>query len=263
MANIKLSQGAQGASLQNTFMNVTSPSPWQNLSSGSITLNDLLETGHGDHVKKYEILEIEEDLLALSVTWKRLRDATKKGAPYIPVGKLLDKELFEHVTDPDREKAAEIRDYYSKKLMVWKLKGTKLSQFREDMNSFIHSNGKMFKNDMIPLVYRLPEFHEYDIGFDNLVSEHNKVISNKTKGVQTKTLTLQKNFIKGKRYSKRKEYWFTDEDDNLVTLSLVHDNPLMSLLDLQCKNKITLLGKYDIQYRDNNEYYVVDKYSFL
>lgn len=237
-------------------------SPW-NAPSVPLSIEELLGTKHGDHVKKYEILEIDQDLLALSATWKRLRDATKNGGPYVPVSKLLDKELFGHVTDADQEKAAEIRDYYSKKIMMWKLKDVKLSQFREDMNSFIHTNGKMFKDNMIPMVYRLPEFHEYDVQFDQLVSEHNKVIVKKSKGNQTKTLTLEKNFQVGKRYSKRKEYWFSDTDDNLVTISVMQDNPLITLLDKQCSNAITIAGKYDIRLRDNNEYYVVEKYSFL
>lgn len=214
------------------------------------------------HIKKYEVLEIDEDLLALSTAWKRLRDVTASGGSYTPVATLLDKALFKHVTSDDREKANEIRDYYSKKIMMWRLKDIKLSNFREDMNSFVHTNGKMFKDNMVPMVYRLPEFHEYDISFDNLVSEHNKVITDKTK-IQTKSLLLKKTFKVGKKYSKRKEYWFSDEDNNLVTISFMHDNPLISLLDTQCKNSITLSGQYNTRFRDNNEYFVVEKYSFL
>ncbi len=213
-------------------------------------------------MKKYEVLEIDEDLLALSTTWKRLRQEHSNGGAYTPVSTLLDKELFNYVTNSDRDKANQIRDYYSKKIMMWKLKDTKLSKFREDMNSFIHTNGKMFKNDMIPLAYRLPEFYEYDIEFDILISEHNKIITDKS-NKQTKSLSLKKTFTVGKKYSKRKEYWFSDENNNLVTISLTHDNPLLSLLELQCKNTITLSGNYKIHYRDNNQYFVAEKYSFL
>ena len=257
MANLNIGAllGASGSSLNNISISGHSQAPW------NVTFDDF-GVSVGSHVKKYEILEIEEDLLALSVAWKRLRDAAKKGGSYVPVSKLLDKELFSHVTDNDREQANNIRNYYSKKIMMWKLKDLKLSNFREDMNSFIHTNGKMFKDSMLPMVYRLPEFHEYDVEFDNLVLEHNKIITNR-KVIQTKTLELKKNFIVGKKYTKRKEYWFSDEDNNLVTFSLSHDNPLISLLDLQCKNPITLSGNYTIRHRDNNEYIVVEKYSFL
>ena len=90
--------------------------------TGNLTLHGLLGVTHGEHVKKYEILEIDEDLLALSTAWKRLRDTHNSGGTYTPISTLLDKELFNHVTIDDRQKANEIRDYYSKKIMMWKLK---------------------------------------------------------------------------------------------------------------------------------------------
>lgn len=234
--------------------------PWS--LNSKMSIEELLGTSHGEHVKKYEVLAIDEDLLALSTAWKRLRDAHANGGTYVPVSKLLDKELFNHVTTDDHEQAKAIRDYYSKKIMMWKLKEIKLSNFREDMNSFVHSNGRMFRDNMVPLAYRLPEFYEYDVNFDTLIAEHNKVIKDKTKS-QTKTLELKKTFKIGKKYSKRKEYWFSDEDNNLITFSLMHDNPLISLLDNQCKNPITLSGLYNVRHRDNNQYFLVEKYSFL
>ena len=271
MANLNL-QNLQNISLShNNPFNISGQvksqgnvAPWYtslgNL-TGNLTLHGLLGVTHGEHVKKYEILEIDEDLLALSTAWKRLRDTHNSGGTYTPISTLLDKELFNHVTTDDRQKANEIRDYYSKKIMMWKLKDVRLSQFREDMNSFIHTNGKMFKDNMVPLAYRLPEFYNYDVDFDDLVSEHNKIITDKSYK-QTKNLSLKKTFSVGKKYSKRKEYWFSDETNNLVTFSLTHDNPLISLLDNQCKNSISLSGNYKMKYRDNNQYFVVEKYSF-
>jgi hypothetical protein len=256
--SINLSNIAPQKSISISGQNAT---PW-NTSLGSLTLNTLLGTQHGEHVKKYEVLEIDEDLLTLSTTWKRLRDIHTSGGAYVSVSTVLDKVLFNYVTTEDRNKAAEIRDYYSKKIMMWKLKDVRLSQFREDMNSFIHTNGKMFKDNIVPLAYRLPEFHSYDIEFDKLVSEHNKIITDKS-NKQTKNLLLKKTFSVGKKYTKRKEYWFSDETNNLVTFSLTHDNPLISLLDNQCKNPIALSGLYNIRHRDNNQYFLLEKYSFL
>ena len=259
LQNISLTQ-SNPFSISGHVKSQSNISPW-NTSLGNLTLNGLLGVSHGEHVKKYEILEIDEDLLALSVAWKRLRDTHSNGGAYTAISTLLDKELFNHVTTDDRQNANDIRDYYSKKIMMWKLKDVKLSQFREDMNSFIHTNGKMFKDNMVPLVFRLPEFHSYDMEFDILVSEHNKIITDKAH-TQTKNLSLKKTFSVGKKFSKRKEYWFSDEANNLVTFSLTHDNPLLSLLDIKCKNTVTLSGNYKMKYRDNNQYFVVEKYSF-
>ena len=121
----------------------------------------------GTQVKRYEVFESPEDLLVLSVVWHKMRKAGNQVIPR-PMN-LTDNILFENIEPCDRERAKEIRDYYSKKFMVFTLKEQKLTAFRKDLNSFIHSDGLIFKETMMPLVYRLPEFYEYDIGFDDMV----------------------------------------------------------------------------------------------
>lgn len=228
------------------------------MNSMTISLDEL----HNPHIKKYQVMEIEEDLLALSATWYRLREATKQGHPHAGISKLTDMELFKRVSEEDMKLAASIRDYYSKKIMMWKLKGQTLTRFREDLNNFIHGDGKIFKEEMCPLVYRLPEFYMYDIEFDKLANEHNKIVKERGFGLQSKTLNLQETFLVGKRHSKRKEYWFSDQNDNLVTLSLMHDNPLLSLLDIASKSPLTITAKFNIRDRDNVQYMYCDKYTF-
>jgi hypothetical protein len=252
---------SNGTGQQNSIS--SQPNPFTSLSS--LNLNNLtisLDEYDNSHVKKYQVMEIEEDLLALSSAWYRLREETKQGKPYVSINKILDKELFNHVTEEDRNLASSIRDYYSKKIMMWRLKGQKLSKFREDMNTFIHNEGKVFKEDMCPLAYRLPEFYHYDIDFEQLANEHSKLIKERGFPVQSKTLKLKKTFMVNRRHSKRKEYWFSDQLDNLVTLSVTHDNPLLSLLDLHGQSPMTLTGKFNIRERDNTQYMVVDKYKF-
>jgi hypothetical protein len=119
-----------------------------------------------DNYKRYEVFELKEDVLVLSATWKRLRNEKKfQGS----ISKLVDHTLFSEIQPEDREQANSIRDYYSKKVMMLKLKGKRLTNFREDLNSFIHSDGTMVKEGMFPLVYRLPEFYEYDRTIDDRI----------------------------------------------------------------------------------------------
>lgn len=252
------------AASQNTI-NLTgaqSSNPWTGLST--ITLDDL-DFSNQSHVKKYQVLEIEEDLLALSCAWQRLRQGYADGSiAYSPIEKLTDRKLFEQITQCDHDKAASIRDYYSKKIVMWKLKGIKLTKFREDMNAFIHSTGKMFKEDMQPLAYRLPEFYDYDIGFDALVTEYNKkVIQDVRDIVECKQLTTLKTFIVGKKYNKRKEYWFKDENNNLVSMSFVKDNPLIPLMDLHTAKPFSVNAVFIKRDRDNNEYLAATKIKFM
>ena len=216
------------------------------------------------NVKRYEVIELTEDLLVLSATWNRLRILAKQDVSnYVNITSLTDTELFKYITSEDHEKASKIRDYYSKKIMMWTLKGMKLSRFREDLNQFIHSNGKVFKETMSPLVYRLPEFYDYDIEFDSMFTECNKEIKQEPRVVRiNKTLSLQKTFVVGKRYNKRKEYWFSDGDKNLVTFSVTNDNPLIPLLDKHISTPINMYANYSKRTRDDVEYLIADKYNF-
>jgi len=259
--------GQLSAGLHNTISITgaqgSTANPWQNLTT-SISLDDL-DWGNNPHVKKYQVLEIDEDLLALSCAWQRIREVNKKNdaTQYVSVAKLTDTALFKRLTQQDHDKAALIRDYYSKKIMMWKLKEQKLSKFREDMNTFIHTDGKIFREDMMPLAYRLPEFYDYDTEFDLLTATYNKKVSQDARNDRNdKELKLVKTFVVGKKYSKRKEYWFIDENKDLVTMSFLHDNPLLSLMDYHSTGTFKINGMFTKKYRDNCEYLEANKFKF-
>jgi hypothetical protein len=219
-----------------------------------------------NHVKKYQMYEIEEDLLALSTTWQRLRqERINNPSLYMnAITRLLDKQLFEKVTDIDRERAATVRDYYSKKIMVWRLKNENFTKYRQDMNEFIHGDGNKFKEEMCPLVYRLPEFYDYDSQMDLVTREHNtKVVQNTQHLQDRKTLKLVKTFNVGKKYSKRKEYWFSDEHNDLVNMSIEQNNVLIPLLDSYVEHPFVLNAIYSKKHRDDKEYLVANKFKFI
>jgi len=216
-------------------------------------------------VKKYEVYEISQDLLALSVCWSRLRNSREENQPFVTITKLLDGELFKLVTEDDIVRANVIRDYYSKKIMVWKLKNIKLTQFREDMNTFIHSNGKTFKENMMPLVYRLPEFYEYDIEFEKMSFEYNKEVKRQESihVIERKHLTFIKSLSVNTKRLKKIEYWFSDNHNNLVQMNIDTANPLHSLLEKVITGNIELVGRYVIRNRDGYEFLKVEKYKFI
>ena len=214
------------------------------------------------YVKRYEIIEIPEDLLALSVCWKRLRDSGQSQH----IGKLLDKVLFEKVTQHDKDTAATIRDYYSKKIMMLKLKSIPLTNFRTDLNEFIHGEGKKFKDNIQPLVYRLPEFYEYDIVFDEFAGKYNhNVVGLSQRSILTvKSLSLVEKLKVSTSRNRRIEYWLNDTDDNLVCLMFDLNNPLITLLDKKlCEESISVSGIFYKKERDGKEYLKLDKYSFV
>jgi len=217
------------------------------------------------HVKKYEVFEIEEDLLLLSVVWQRLRIEREKSINSIAsgIGSITDKILFEKITNEDIVRTEKIRDYYSKKLTLWALNEVRLSSFREDMKKLIQSNGKIFQENTKPLAYRLPEFYDYDIMFDEMFAEHNpKTKQTNNNIVDKRKLSLVKTFFRKRRHSSTKEYWFSDENDNLNVINISYDNPLLKLFDLYTNDTFNIEGIFSRKIRDNREYFVVQKYSF-
>jgi hypothetical protein len=224
------------------------------------------EFSYRPDVKKYEVYEISQDLLALSVCWARYRKARNEPGLHPTITKLLDSELFRLVTDEDVAQANVIRDYYSKKIMVWKLKNISLTSFRNDLNTFVHSDGKTFKETMMPLAFRLPEFYEYDVEFEKMSFDYNKEVKRQESlhVNETRHLTFIKSLSVNTKRLKRIEYWFSDSYNNLVQMNIDTNNPLNSLLEkVITSGSIDLTAKYATRNRDGNEFLKVDKFKFV
>lgn len=260
LGNLTTSSGAQGGAISG--VNGTNAN-WNN---NTFSINLGQEQLPQDLVRKYEIYESQEDLLALSCAWYRLRNTARdRSVPHLgfTVTKLIDKNLFKSVNEDDRALAANIRDYYSKKIMMLKLKNERMSQYREDLNTFIHSDGKKFEEKMFGLVYRLPQFYFYDTKLDSIFTGKNRKTENKISNVYTKTLTHVGSTMVDRKSLKRNEYWFVDEDNTLVTVYLSHNNPLNGVWEKLISNPITLEGSYYTKSRDDHEYYQIEKYNLV
>lgn len=198
---------------------------------GQIDAFSLYETGLHPEVKQYQVYESPEDILALSVRWKKLRDEGKS-----PAGNLLHKSLFPYVTNEDRLEADQIRDYYSKKLMLLMLKDSKdVTKFRKDLSSFIH-NGKMIvQENHLGIAYYLPAFYRYDSQLDKIKEQVNVNQEWSKERVKefdvTKKLTPLSKILKENKKIKIFEYWFKDKDENAVMITLDPDNPLLHMFD--------------------------------
>ena len=162
----------------------------------------------------------------------------------------------------DVQMANDIRDHYSKKIMMLKLKDIKLSKYREDLNNFIHGDGKKFEESICGLVYRLPEFYFHDKKFEEMSFGCNKEVK-KLGGSAHRLTHIGTLKIDRKTTSKRMEYWFKNENDNLVNIVLDLNNPLLNIWDRIIMEDIHVQGKYYTKKRDDFEYLSVDKYSLV
>jgi len=255
--------GAQGSTLQNpSSLTLGSIQPLQvgNIrtllgSSGtSITMDEWETFSNTPYAKKYEVFETTEDILALSVTWQRLRLS-----PNIRPTKLTDSILFKEIIQEDRDKAERIRDYYSKKLMVITLREQRISKFRKDLSTFVHGDSKIVKEEMMPLIYRLPEFYDYDIVFDEMVRELNtrfEFPENTTAWSGTKFLKPIKKFVVKLRTNRFSEYWLKDDDNKACKIEIPIDNKLNHLWEHFFEQEsVPIQGYFKHMERDGINYF--------
>lgn len=255
-----LSQNINGGNLYTGY----SSQPFQ-------TLDDILNS----HYTKYEIYEFKEDALALGCAWYRIRNIRKNiDVPKLinlTIYKLTDRDLTHALNNDDRTLANTIRDYYSKKIMMWKLKGIKLTNFREDLNKFIHGDQHKIKETFFPIIFRLPEFYEYDINIDKmreqLIDIPDTEELEKYKGKQScLSLTPLVSLVKNNKRIKVVEYWFKTEEDIPVMLSIEPKNPLEHIWNkifdskkvLQISGHIFVKSMTDFEYLSINNWKLED-----
>lgn len=234
----------------------------------TVSLDDFWDTkDYHPQIKKYEVFESPEDVLALSVAWKRLRD---KGVS--PTGKLLDKTLFDRVTQEDRDKAGIIRDYYSKKFMLKALigDGKELSPFRKEVSKIINSDGKLVSKDAFGPVYYLPIFYEYDTDLDyvkSCVTINQDFKNSKVPSVVSNIVDLQpiKRIVKKSKNITTVEYWLKNNNkhNSANVITITKDNPLLHVWDhiFNTTEVLQIQGGYEQKRLDNFEYYSIKNWQ--
>lgn len=259
--------------MANNWNTLSVPTPsWRNTGTLNITststanasiLDDLLVAlDNPDRVKKFQAYEITEDLLALSCAWFRLRNMPSD-APLsnrvVYVTSLLGNELFDHVVEEDRARAYTIRDYYSKKLMMLSLKGANLTNFRKDLSEYLHGHSNKFNEKMLPLVYRLPEFYEYDTEFDMFKGSFEQEIRKKGKfnpNQHSTVLHPVKSLVVRGKQRKGKDYWLCDDDKNAYLFNVPNHSPMNGLWEREFKKpNIDLTMKVTMGIRDGLHFF--------
>lgn len=263
MANTKLSP----QQINKILGNITFPNSLANngaiQGSGNVSIFSFAEQSQHELFRKYEIYESTEDLLALSCAWYRIRKISTDTNVGIRITKLLDKDLFPLVTDEDRALAGKVRDYYSKKIMMLKLKNEHISNYTEDLNKFVHSDGTKVVEETFGLAYRLPQFYFYDLEIDNIFSGRKTVVSKKVISKELKKLSFINKTVLDRRLCKRNEYWFSDENNNVVALYLDKNNPLTCVFEKLIQNTITLNGFYYTKRKNDIGFFQVEKYDLV
>lgn len=197
---------------------------WQNI----FTTDTFIES---EYVKKKEVYMMKEDVIALATTLDRLR--RQDPTTYY---RLTDSKLFQQITESDRFFAKNIRDYYNKKAIVWKLKNNQVSNFRNDLIDLINSDGKNVTENYFGMAYHLPNFYRYDTEMDQLKEELGLPINADKYKSDGKTVRLIKvapmKMIERKSKSTHKlNYWFKVNDEIGGCITLQPNNELLSMFN--------------------------------
>lgn len=164
----------------------------------------------------------------------------------------------------DFELADQVKDYYSKKLTWLKIKGKTLTKFRKDLSTFLYTSfddetGRYTTPDYYSgMAYRLPYFYVYDTELDKIFSD--KIPYDFLPFVGSKVLHFIKRLPRHSQRTAFFDYFFVDEHNFKYCISLMKDNPCISLYEnIVNKYPIVVTGKFKPVKQDHN-YYSLEKY---
>jgi len=265
---------AQLSSLQNaTYQTAT-----YNLNSSgninAISVNDIFKANlyqDSMYVKTYQIIEAVEDLLALSVTHKRLMiENISVLAKSFSFKNILDPIVFQNLNEADREIANTIRKYYSQQILMWALKGIKLTAFREDLKTYLNGEGNKFVENTIPLVTKLPYFYDYDIKLDEIKREFTtdtegfNTVATNNPSKHSYILTPIKSLFRKTKKAKCIEYWLKDNYNRAYKIEIEHNNPLQHLWDKTFnQDKLEISGYTKLKRLDDLNYFHIFRWEVL
>lgn len=236
------------------------------LTSTPATKQSIFEDFFNDpyHKKKDEKVKTELDLLVLSATLYRIRTLAGKNQDnhHIHTMSLTEDRLTGYVTDVDYQFAEEIKQHFGQKLMLLKLKNSRLTHFREDLNTFLHSNWHtdpagvfVYPEPFVNLAYKLPYLYEYDLEMQEVFDSDYQDIVGPHALRGEKVLTHIKTIVQNRKHNHNTEYWFTDDKDNRVMIMVEKHNPLKNVFDHLVKEPITVKGKFEMRMKDSQQYY--------
>lgn len=179
--------------------------------------------------KKDELISTPIDPLVLSVAFYRHRYSGSDNF----IDKFYDIRVVPTVTDEDCTVANQIRDYYSKKIMWWKLSGKHLSKFRSDLAKFLsEDNRRFFNKNMGGIIFRLPEFYRYDVELDRLVESHTSCSTTDVKIKNSEfTVKYLTKLSRKTRFNDVVKYWFTDESEVILNFTIDRKNILLPMFE--------------------------------
>jgi hypothetical protein len=171
-----------------------------------------------------------EDLLAVSAyLYRKYRDN-----PELRFTTSLQSVVSQNLVEvQDRQRAEDIAVYFSKQIVLARLKDT-VSDFQNAVAHFISGNRSTIKSTDIGLIYRLPEYYEYAL---TLLEYHNSHFADHEYHefplqYSTRLLMPHMSIDHNSRQLKTTQYWFKDrETGNPAMITVTAKNQLKHVWD--------------------------------
>jgi hypothetical protein len=197
--------------------------------SKSITISSQYDPWTDMHVQP-KMTSVSEDMLAVSAyLYRRYRDN-----PEIRFNTSIQSEsVGRTIHDQDRQRAEEIADYFSKQIVLARLKDT-VSVFQNSVASFLSGDRKTIKTADVGLIYRLPEYYEYAVSMLEYHTGHFADHEYYEVPLQysTRLLMPHMSIEHNTRQLKSIQYWFKDrETGNPVMITVTAKNQLQHVWD--------------------------------
>lgn len=149
------------------------------------------------------------------------------------------------------------------------LQGRKQSKFRLELMNFLSTdnvNTRNFKYDskILGMACRLPAFYHYDIALEEIMGSRYRKLNNTELAYNfVNTLRFKKKLLSLNKRHPGKEYWFENQDGDMVMIRITTDNPLDSLFyTLVTQKDIVVKGHFYPKIRDDMEFFNTSTWEF-
>lgn len=165
----------------------------------------------------------------------------------------------------DRICADAIRQYYIAKFVELALRGQSLSQFRLKLAEVLDGRRQLKKSE-VGMLYRLPYFYDEDVTtdwiYENTAVDHTvNHFRDRDQVLNRLTLTPLRRVMRSQRSGDVVKYWFVDQHQHPVMISVAKNNPLNSLMEsLWSMQQLQVTGQIQLKSRPGHG--IRDRFHF-
>lgn len=219
-----------------------------------LTKEALLEGKLPDPYTSSSKLKFRDDPVVLSCASWRIGNAGG--------GLWTDLDEITNITEEDRLFGATVRKHFMDQLVMAKLRGQKLSDWRAKLGAFLVGNHDLTKAE-VGMLYRLPYFYLEDQAVANVIKSTTPVaafLRTRPYGQPFWKLCSVARIVQYRRKTDATQYWFRDDLDCPVMIAVSHSNSLYGVMDsLFDRGSISVAGHkafWKPFYGLNDQYYM-------